>query len=299
MFRSDFEMIKNRCAAWLARRGATTLNSSRIKKHANLVDKDFCEALKEASTKRSLFQYQDAFCSTCEATGIDIGTLSNEFMEWSVQVLTHRPSPHGWDQVPISPNQAILDTIDLLNRLSDEKDLLFIGDDDFHSLLLSRLAPDLRIRVLDVDVRVVREITCVAERYKLNVVADVYDVCEELPAHLTGNFDMFYTDPPYNYEGLSLFIIRGLQALRSHRGAWGAVAAPFCHLPLTVRDCIREIERLIIENGCVLTEIRPVFKQFIHEKGIMAGMLYFERLMGNSVISPQNIDKEKLYEHFF
>ncbi|GAA3411498.1 bis-aminopropyl spermidine synthase family protein [Paenibacillus hodogayensis] len=107
------------------------------------------------------------------------------------------------------------------------KRILCVGDDDLVSvsigLLLQRLFPGgnhtaTRVEVMDIDERFVRFITDIAKERGLPVQCHSVDFREPLPEQWRGQFDGVFTDPPYTLQGMSLFVSRGIQALKRVKG---------------------------------------------------------------------------------
>lgn len=107
------------------------------------------------------------------------------------------------------------------------KRILCVGDDDLVSvsigLLLQRLFPDgrhtaTRIDVLDIDMRFVQFIEDSAREWALPVQCHPIDLRNPIPENLQGHYDSFFTDPPYTLQGMSLFVSRGIQALKREKG---------------------------------------------------------------------------------
>ncbi|MFF2885490.1 bis-aminopropyl spermidine synthase family protein [Paenibacillus sp. NPDC057967] len=107
------------------------------------------------------------------------------------------------------------------------KRILCVGDDDLVSvsigLLLKKLFPNgghtaTRIDVMDIDERFIRYIEDVAKEYDLPIRCHRIDFREPLPLTLCGQYDGFFTDPPYTLQGMSLFISRGIQAMKRLKG---------------------------------------------------------------------------------
>ncbi|WJQ05376.1 bis-aminopropyl spermidine synthase family protein [Geobacillus sp. CAMR5420] len=89
------------------------------------------------------------------------------------------------------------------------RDILLLGDDDLTSIAAALSGLPRRICVLDVDERIVRFVRDVAQDQGWDHVhAEVYDVRDELPSHLRGQFDVFFTDPVDTVKGLLLFLSR-------------------------------------------------------------------------------------------
>jgi len=107
------------------------------------------------------------------------------------------------------------------------KKILCVGDDDLVSvsigLLLQRLFPTgehtvTRVDVLDIDERFLQYIETISRERGLPIQCRRLDLREPLPMRLHGQYDCFFTDPPYTLQGMSLFVSRGIQALKRDKG---------------------------------------------------------------------------------
>ena len=107
------------------------------------------------------------------------------------------------------------------------KKVLCLGDDDLVSislgLLLRHIFPagsnhKTDICVFEIDERYVEYINELAVRYSLPVRCERINLRSPLPISLLNSFDCFFTDPPYTVEGASLFLSRGISALKKERG---------------------------------------------------------------------------------
>ncbi|MCU6707267.1 bis-aminopropyl spermidine synthase family protein [Paenibacillus sp. J5C_2022] len=107
------------------------------------------------------------------------------------------------------------------------KRILCVGDDDLVSvsigLLLQRLFPNrkhtaTKVDVVDIDERFLHFIANLAEKSEFPIACHRKDLRHPLPHALMGQFDCIFTDPPYTLQGMSLFLSRGITALKCERG---------------------------------------------------------------------------------
>lgn len=146
------------------------------------------------------------------------------------------------------------------------KRVLCIGDDDLVSislgLLLKRLFPgrsSLRggIHVVDIDERFLQYIRDVAKRERLPIVCHHADLRQPLPEELHGRFDCFFTDPPYTMQGMSLFLSRGITALKRRIGL--PMFLSFAHKP---PGFTLAMQQEFIRMGVMAQEIIPHFNEY-------------------------------------
>lgn len=107
------------------------------------------------------------------------------------------------------------------------KKILCVGDDDLVSvslgLLLNRLFPNkgnkkTMITVIDNDYRFLQYIRDIKEREGLFINDLHMDLRQSLPEYFHGQYDCFFTDPPYTLQGMSLFLSRGISAIKKEKG---------------------------------------------------------------------------------
>lgn len=154
----------------------------------------------------------------------------------------------------------------LQNHALIGKQILCVGDDDLVSIalgfLLKRLFPkgipaQTRISVLDVDERFLDTIREIAGVNSLPVECLRLDLRNPLPANLVGQFDCFFTDPPYTLPGMSLFLSRGITALKKTVGL--PVFLSFSHKS---PDFTLEMQQEWLRLGVVISEVIPRFNQY-------------------------------------
>jgi N4-bis(aminopropyl)spermidine synthase len=142
-------------------------------------------------------------------------------------LLEARPTMlRDFDQIAMRSDDLLEQALDILPLLQG-KSVVFIGDDDGMSVLISllhklcRYVPPKRIMVWDFDDRIIQSALSMAQRYGFShlLEARLYNVFDCLPDELLGQFDVFYTNPPYGASNAGasaqLFITRGIQALNA------------------------------------------------------------------------------------
>lgn len=147
------------------------------------------------------------------------------------------------------------------------KRILCVGDDDLVSVslafLVSRLFPQsagkhrTRIDVADIDLRFLEYIRSAAEKERFGVECHHVDLRQPLPAMLQGKFDCFFTDPPYTLQGMTLFLSRGIQALRTKKGL--SIFLSFAHRS---PDASLEMQRELVRMGLTVREMIPNFNEY-------------------------------------
>lgn len=74
------------------------------------------------------------------------------------------------------------------------------------------------ITVIDNDYRFLQYILHINEREGLSINDLHMDLRQLLPEYFHEQYDCFFTDPPYTLQGMSLFLSRGISALKKEKG---------------------------------------------------------------------------------
>ncbi|MFE0556431.1 bis-aminopropyl spermidine synthase family protein [Paenibacillus sp. NPDC058910] len=147
------------------------------------------------------------------------------------------------------------------------KNILCVGDDDLVSislgLLLKRLFPHAKdqraaITVMDIDERFLRFIQGAAAKEGLSVTCRHIDLRQPLPEGLNGQYDCFFTDPPYTLQGLTLFLSRGISALKRQKGC--PIFLSFAHKS---PDFTWSMQREFVRMGLSAKQVLLHFNQYI------------------------------------
>ncbi|MED4752695.1 bis-aminopropyl spermidine synthase family protein [Brevibacillus choshinensis] len=146
------------------------------------------------------------------------------------------------------------------------KRILCVGDDDLVSvsigLLLQRLFPNGKhfrtaIHVTDIDERFLGYIREMAQREKLPIQCHHHDLRQPLLEHMHGQYDCFFTDPPYTLQGMTLFVSRGISALKQRKGL--PIFLSFAHKSPTFTLAMqREFIRMGLTTGMTI----PSFNEY-------------------------------------
>ena len=103
----------------------------------------------------------------------------------------------------------------LLDFLGDVrgKQILFLGDDDFTSVVTANIRSAKGVAVLDIDDRILDNIGAISSELDLGIRRVRHDLRKPIPPELRGKFDTVFTDPPYTPEGIGLFVSRAIEAI--------------------------------------------------------------------------------------
>jgi len=116
------------------------------------------------------------------------------------------------DQLPISIGSAVK-VISRITRYYPFYDgFLFLGDDDFLSLLLSKVIPEMKLTAADYDA----EVLDLIKRNNENIKTVRVDFRKK--KKIKGEFFGFITNPPYTEEGAKTFLDFGINQLSEFGG---------------------------------------------------------------------------------
>lgn len=121
-----------------------------------------------------------------------------------------------WDQMPISESSAIFLTKKILEKLPLNKTFLFIGDDDFISVILSLAEPKIESLVIDIDEDLLARIKGLASKFNLKIQTKKVDIRKE--ESLGEKFLGFLCNPVYTEEGVKEFMNYGKNQLGEDGG---------------------------------------------------------------------------------
>ena len=193
--------------------------------------------------------------------------LAELLMEWN-ELFQARPQAN----VQIDQSKCTLETslkravLCLREHSLIGKQVLCVGDDDLVSValgfLLKRLfpgrsSPKTAIHVVDVDERFLQYIRDIAEREDLPISCHHADLRQPLQEDLHGRFDCFFTDPPYTIQGMSLFLSRGISALKRRKGL--PVFLSFAHKS---PGFTLAMQQELVRMGMMMKEITPHFNDY-------------------------------------
>ncbi|KMQ32164.1 bis-aminopropyl spermidine synthase family protein [Bacillus cereus] len=97
----------------------------------------------------------------------------------------------------------------------EDKDVIFLGDDELFSVLFALHSKAKRIVVVDIDDRILEHIQEINKEYNLTIETYKCDVLQPLPKELELNFDVFFASGLKHFGGLLAFICSGLTTLKN------------------------------------------------------------------------------------
>lgn len=182
-------------------------------------------------------------------------------------VVMNRPRAlREFDQIYMKSGDMVLQS-ELVASWADKKSLAFIGDGDAISVCVAYLktrgiieyGPE-KITVFDFDERIVQAVKRFADKERIeNLDALLYNCLDAFPSQSQGEFDYFYTNPPWgasnNGESVNVFTQRGMEAT-AHRGAGMIVIADDKELDWA-KQVLGSVQRFSSERGYFVSQMMP------------------------------------------
>lgn len=121
-----------------------------------------------------------------------------------------------WDQMPISQDSAVFVVKKILEKLPLNKRFLFVGDDDFVSVILSLVEPNIESLVIDADETLLECINILSSKFRLKIKTRKVDIRKE--KFLGEKFIGFLANPIYTADGVKEFVKYGKNQLGKDGG---------------------------------------------------------------------------------
>jgi predicted methyltransferase len=235
----------------------------------------------------------------CHGTGVTPSELLDR-ARWAAE--QRPPANNQIDQVhTVVEDLARRATILMQMGDVDGKDLVFIGDDDFCSVLLASVAKPRSITVIDLDRRILGTLGELASKHGFPLKPYEYDlgrfVTDDRPTSLLEQHDVFVTDPPYSEAGMLLFAAVGAACLRPLAGSAGYIAVPWLDREEWSDELLYVVQRDLIEHGMLLTDVRRAFHTYLHEDGVFSTLVRAEKFLprGSTEHMLRGWNRQKLY----
>lgn len=158
------------------------------------------------------------------------------------ELLEDRPRPaKGFEQAPIDLASSVRRAAEIKRVLGPGlESVIFIGDDDATSVALALLEPNYRLRVVDIDERVLLSIQKAAAKLGADLTTEQLDLRDGVPFHLTGRFSGAVLDPPRWYAAEVRFLRFAADCLARHE----ASRVFWCEHPLLTPSYPQVLEKL-------------------------------------------------------
>ena len=198
-------------------------------------------------------------CPSCNGRRIVVADEFQGMLEKMRVYAEMRPRPYTWlDQAFCTPETSVYRAMLMLEEGDVEgRDIIFLGDDDLTSVAVGLLKSSRRIVVVDVDERLLSLIGEISRREGMDIECIRHDLRDPLPEDLRNRFDVVFTDPPYTVEGMSLFVSRGIDALKE--GKCMSIYLSYAHKP---PEEMLKLQRAINEMGLFIRELIPRFNRY-------------------------------------
>jgi len=200
-----------------------------------------------------------------------------------------------FDQIPMYPADHVRQ-IKLMTPYLAGQTVAFVGDSDCASLLLCLLntrpsqRPS-RMLLLDFDQRLLDRMHDVAKRCGFSHILEtqLYNAFDTLPQHLVGQFDWFYTNPPYgsNNQGASarLFITRGCELTQPN--GKGCIILPHDGERDWTRDAMLMTQRFLCQYDWVTSEkINELHRYRLDDDRNLTSSLMLVEHIADPVVQP-------------
>jgi predicted methyltransferase len=143
---------------------------------------------------------------------LKMGATWQEILDFVDIIVYNRPLPHReYDQIYMKA-RYMLDQLGFIKSYINNKRIVFLGDGDGMSLLLSLFSAKgllniASMAILDFDERILEKYKEVNKQYNLHSIPTcyhLYNVINPIDASLSGKFNFFYINPPYGSKNAGL-----------------------------------------------------------------------------------------------
>jgi len=179
-------------------------------------------------------------------------SLSEE-LSFDFEIFKERPPVNiEWGQT-ICTEETCLKRIKLILRDFTEPDtkVLFIGDDDLNSLVMSSLS-NFNISVIDIDDRLLKFIK--EKSPEINTLK--VDLNKDIPENLLGFFDAVAINPYWNYQGIKMFLDAAKKCLNKNKKS--RIYITLWPVTITEKEYVA-LQKKILDEGFIFREIIPFF----------------------------------------
>lgn len=203
----DF-ILKNAVEDWDLEKYLKFLEKNRvikIKKEGKilLLEKEIKEKIPKPKSEREIKEKIEKRLKMKIKKGEPTINLFKKFQRFRVKA--------KWDQMPISQGSAIFLVKKILEYISLNKKFLFVGDDDFVSVILTLADPNLECMVIDIDEKLLESIDLLASKFNLKIETKKVDIRKQ--KSLKEKFVGFLTSPVYTLKGVKQFVGYGINQL--------------------------------------------------------------------------------------
>ena len=165
-----------------------------------------------------------------------------------------------YDQAPLVPEAAVYKAAYAIYKNDiTNKSVVCIGDDDLTSIILALSRAPKRVLVVDIDKYLLETIEEYAQKHNLPIETHRQDLRKPIPKHLTGQFDVFITEPSDTVSGITLFTSRGVEFLKKQAGMIG-----YCGVSLTACPPLGllEMQKNFTKMNLLITDRIPKYSDY-------------------------------------
>lgn len=173
-----------------------------------LLKKDIAKAIPKPQTEDEIKEKIEKKLMTKVKEQEPVVNLFKKFRNFEVKA--------KWDQMPISQGSAIFVVKKILEKIPLNGKFLFVGDDDFISVVLAIAQPDIESLVIDADEQLLDCLNILAKKFNLKIETRKVDIRKE--KSLGEKFIGFLTNPVYTEAGVKEFVKYGKEQLGEDGG---------------------------------------------------------------------------------
>lgn len=209
-----------------------------------------------------------------------------QLLKFAKTVDSHRPKSNVLiDQCPIHSEDLVKRVEIILENefpISNKK-ILFIGDDDLASCVLTEVSSPKFLGLIDIDDRILKLLKETAINHKnadtvLAQKGNIVDIVQKKvkdPFEKT-LFDIFVSDPPYTETGYNFFLNYGFNHLKLAGRAY--IAVPYMNIEEWTNELLFKVEKFLLENGFVVEHLIPGFALYQHDDSVVSSMVIAKKV---------------------
>ena len=194
------------------------------------------------------------------------------------------------DQVHMR-SESIVSQLEIMENYVMQKDILFLGDDDFLSVFSGIFLKPKSITVLEIDKRIIDSLIVQGKMNSLELKVYKYGVGDKLPSNFQKKFDFFVTNPPYGSknkgESGKIFLGRCLEATK--KNGLGCFILPYDPDIDWTKEAMLNIQQMLVKSECVMLEVARNTHKYFHPNKNLTSSAYIIQKLSN--LKPFSYDK--------
>ena len=216
-------------------------------------------------------QINDNFLSELNSVNFE-ETVSYSLVKRDIETVVKNYKQHNanLDHISATFECCYKRAIDLINAHDIENcNFLFLGDHDFTSITFALLAKKLskkpNIVVLDIDEHVLSYIKSISDCNDLDIKTFYSDFRFIIPTSFAEKFDVVFTDPPYTYQGMDVFLTKATAMLK--KNAFSTVYISYKPAEQSSKLGL-QVQRVINKNGLYIKELRRNYNMYFSAEAL-------------------------------